>query len=298
MGETEMHITSQTPLISALFYWEKYLADLQRSKYTVKSFSGDIRLLADFFSPDKPVGSFTTQDLSRFLEWVQTGRGRGISCSPKSYARRVTTLKSFFRWLKQHGRIENDPAESLVQRTVISPIPEVLTQAEESKLEDSALTLSRAAHPDTRPQVMFLLLLETGIKKSECLNLTFNHIGFDPEIGNYIFVRYSSLRDRNKERKIPVSQKWLEVLEMYKAQYQPKDTVFPWSPRRLEYILEDLGKAAGLSKHVSFSMCRWTCALRDLEKGVESNAIRQKMGVSKIQWRELRLKLEKLVDNH
>jgi hypothetical protein len=29
----------------------------------------------------------------------------------------------------------------------------------------------------------------------------------------------------------------------------------------LEYLLEDIGKEAGLNKHLSFDMCRWTCAL-------------------------------------
>jgi integrase/recombinase XerD len=43
-------------------------------------------------------------------------------------------------------------------------------------------------------------------------------------------------------------------------------------------------------------MCRWTCALNDLKSGMESNKVRQKMGLSKIQWREVKLKLQKLGD--
>ena len=78
------------------------------------------------------------------------------------------------------------------------------------------------------------------------------------------------------------------------AQYQPGDQLFPWSQRRLEYLLEDLGEEAGLSKHLSFEMCRWTCALHDLQTGMEANKVRQKMGLSKIQWREVKLKLQKL----
>jgi integrase/recombinase XerD len=41
-------------------------------------------------------------------------------------------------------------------------------------------------------------------------------------------------------------------------------------------------------------MCRWTCALSDWTSGEDHNKIRQKLGVSKIQWRELRMKLEQL----
>ncbi|NJN79545.1 MAG: hypothetical protein HC797_03240 [Anaerolineales bacterium] len=59
-------------------------------------------------------------------------------------------------------------------------------------------------------------------------------------------------------------------------------------------MLEDIGEEAGLTKHLSFDMCRWTCALHDYQTGVEADKIRQKLGVSKIQWRELFIKLKQL----
>jgi integrase/recombinase XerD len=62
----------------------------------------------------------------------------------------------------------------------------------------------------------------------------------------------------------------------------------------LEYVLEDLGKDAGLTKRVSFSMCRWTSAVQDWKSGLEPNKIRQKLGVSEVQWRELSRKLHTL----
>jgi integrase/recombinase XerD len=62
----------------------------------------------------------------------------------------------------------------------------------------------------------------------------------------------------------------------------------------LEYILEDLGTDAGLTKRVSFSMCRWTCAAQDWLSGMEHNKIRQKLGISEVQWREVSRKLHTL----
>jgi integrase/recombinase XerD len=41
-------------------------------------------------------------------------------------------------------------------------------------------------------------------------------------------------------------------------------------------------------------MCRWNCALHDWRVGMERDAIRQKLGISKIQWREISLKLKEL----
>jgi len=273
--------------------WEIYLLDQGRSEYTVKSFRGDIRLLTKFLPADKTVGAITTTDLTHFIEWLESGRGRNIPCSPKSLARRVTTLKSFFRWLSEHGRIGFDPAEAILQHSVISPIPEILTVLETTQVEETARKLAQGENADQPPLALLELLLETGIKKSECLNLKLAHV-FNEASGNYIFVRYPDQKDRNKERKIAVTQEWMDIYQNYLAQYKPEDAVFPWSPRRLEYILEDIGKAAGIEKHLSFSMCRWNCALQDRRAGMDQDAIRQKLGISKIQWREINLKLKEL----
>ncbi|MEI7846752.1 MAG: hypothetical protein WCK35_13210, partial [Chloroflexota bacterium] len=54
---------------------------------------------------------------------------------------------------------------------------------------------------------------------------------------------------------------------------------------------------ANLTKHLSFDMCRWTYALTEYKFGEDTNKIRQNIGVSKIQWRELNLKLRKLSGN-
>jgi site-specific recombinase XerD len=121
-----------------------------------------------------------------------------------------------------------------------------------------------------------------------------NHIDLDNPGEPILFIRYTSPQHRYKERKIPISENWIQVYHEYQAQFPSSDRLFPWSQRRLEYLLEDLGREAGLDKHLSFDMCRWTCALSDQQAGMEANKIRQKLGVSKIQWREVKMKLEQL----
>jgi integrase/recombinase XerD len=91
-----------------------------------------------------------------------------------------------------------------------------------------------------------------------------------------------------------VSPEWVEAYQEYLVQFDPKDQVFPYSPRRLEYILEDLSREAGIEKHLSFDMCRWTCAINDYKSNMEKDTIRQKLGISKIQWREIGQKLVRL----
>jgi integrase/recombinase XerD len=289
---SESHITKDTGLQPALRSWELFLQDQGRSPYTIKAFMGDVALLASYLPADKAIGHITTDDLNRFVQWLQTGRN--IPCSPKSLSRRVTSIKAFFRWLAASGRIDGNPAETVLQQSVISPLPEVLTPEEMLTVVDAALKMRTVVKADARPYTLLALLLETGIKKGECLKLSINHIDLETPTGPILFVRYANPSNRFKERKLPLTADWITAYEEYLVQYHPSDQIFPWSPRRLEYILEDIGKAAGLSKHLSFDMCRWTCALNDWRGGMEADRIRQKLGVSKIQWREISLKLKQL----
>ncbi len=292
---TTAHITSQSLLSPTIKAWRIFLEDQGDSLHTVKAFTADLNLLASYLPPDRPIGQMNTGELNNFLDWMQ--KERGVPCSPKTLARRITSIKAFFRWLQKNGVILIDPAEKVLQRSVLSPVPEILTPAETLKVLEAADAHRRSAKPDARYYALVALLLETGIKKGECLALSPNHVDLEAPNGPILFVRYASPQHRYKERKIELTSDWIDAYQEYKAQYAPEDRLFPWSPRRLEYLLEDLSGEAGLSKHLSFDMCRWTCAVTDWDSGMEKEKIRQKLGISKIQWREVSMKLERLSAN-
>ena len=286
------HITASTSIMPAVNAYEMYLNDQGRSPYTVKAFLSDLRLMASFFPPDQALGNITLADLNRYFDWMQNERP--VPCSPKTLARRVTTTKSFFRWLHKNAILMIDPAEKVIQHSVMSPLPIVLTDDEVQAVMLAADRYRRKTKPDARPYALLYLLLTTGIKKSECLGIHLNHIDLTASTGPEIIIRYASTASRYKERKLPLAEDWLPAYEEYVSQYNPVDKLFPWSPRRLEYLLEDISNDAGLSKHLSFDMCRWTYASGDFKRGVEPDTVRQNLGVSKIQWRELHLKLRQL----
>lgn len=290
------HITEKSTLSPTIKAWRIYLEDQGNSPHTVKAFTADLRLLAAYLQPDRILGSITTTDLNSFLDWLQTGRG--VPCSPKTLSRRITSLKAFFRWLHKNSAILADPAEKVVQKTVISPLPEVLTKEEIQLVIDAADAHRHTSKPDARYYTLLTLLLNTGIKKGECLGLSPAHIDLEDPSNAMLFVRYANPQNRYKERKISLPEEWVEAYHEYDSQYQLGERLFPWSPRRLEYLLEDLSQEAGLKKHLSFDMCRWTCALTDWKSGIERDKIRQKLGVSKVQWREVSMKLESLASNY
>ncbi len=286
------HLSPQSPLMPAIKSWEMYLIDQGRTPNTVKAFISDIKILTEFLPPDRSLGAITTDDLNRYFEWMENERG--VPCSPKTLARRITSTKSFFRWLHQYGVLMIDPAEKVVNRSVMSPLPTVLTEEEMQAALQAAESHRFDPKADARHYTLLHLLLGSGIKKSECLGIHLNHIDLEAPDGPLVFIRYASPSNRYKERKISLPEDWIPSFKEYLAQYQPVDQLFPWSPRRLEYLLEDIGEEAGLDKHLSFDMCRWTCALMDYKAGMEPDRIRQKLGISKIQWREINLKLRKL----
>jgi integrase/recombinase XerD len=292
ISESSAHINARITLPPALQAWEIYLADQGNSPHTITAFLGDLRLLAAYLPPDRQVGEVNLADLNNFLRWMQ--HERDVPCSPKTLARRITSLKSFFRWLHEGGAIPSNPSEKVVQKSVRSPLPEVLTQDEIDRILETSQYYRTKPDPDFRSFLLFKLLIETGIKKGECLSLSPNHIQLDAPDSPIVFIRYASPKNRYKERKLLLSEEWIDAYHEYRTHHILMDRLFPWSARMLEYILEDLGKDAGIDKRVSFSMCRWTAAVLDWKSGIEPNKIRQKLGISEVQWREVSRKLHTL----
>ncbi len=289
-------LPSNASIQAALGVFEQYMRDEGFSINTIKAFASDIRLLGKYLGIGQAVGEIGQNNLEDFLKWLLYERG--VPCSNKSYARRVTTLKVFFGWLQKANVLPINPAANVVQISVRSPLPVVPKEAELAKAELAAQAIRRGNEqqkPDARPYLLLSLLLQTGIKKGEAMTMVPNHIDRTNPQEPMLFVRYANPRWRYKERKLPLQPEWLDVLDEYLAQYQPTDTLFTCTARNLEYILRDVGDEAGLDRGLlSFENLRWASALRDWHNDVEPDDIRQKLGLSKITWRETKSKLEKL----
>ena len=108
-------------------------------------------------------------------------------------------------------------------------------------------------------------------------------------------VRHASPRNTYRERDIPLDPEWLDVLEEYLAQYTPKEVIFDCTPRNLEYVLADVGVAAGIERFkLSFACLRWTSALQDYLRGMEPDLLREKQGLSRVSWYETFSKIQAL----
>ena len=261
------------------------------SDHTIKAFAGDLRLLQKYFGSSEVISKLGTKELNDYLTWLL--HYRGVPCSPKSYARRVTTLKSFFGWLTSIKILPRDPAAPIIHARAKAPLPLFLTDTQVEKFLNAAEEKLKADRPDPRPYLLAHLVLQTGIKKAECVGIALRDIdrsGKEPSI----LIRYINPHMQHKERKLVFAGELLPVLDQYIEKYQPKEYLFECTPRNLEYVLADVSELAGLADQVSFEMLRWTSALRDYRDGMDHDHLRKKLGLSKITWRETSEKLAKI----
>jgi site-specific recombinase XerD len=285
-------LDSNSTLTAATLAYHDYMLRQGFSEHTVKAFAGDLRLLQKYFSPDTPISMIGTKDLNEFLAWMLYVRD--VPCSPKSYARRVTTLKSFFGWLARAKIIPFDPAAAVIHQKVKTPLPSFLEDDQVEKLLDAAERKLTGPKPDPRPYLLVHLVLQTGVKKAECANIALRDIDRFSEEPT-VLIRYSNPRLQHKERRLPFSAELLPVLEQYLEKYQPEEYLFECTPRNLEYVLADISEIARLPQQTSFEMLRWTSAVRDFRDEMDHDQLRIKMGLSKVTWRDTAEKLAKLV---
>lgn len=282
-------ISKYTPIGATLEHFRKFLTREGKSQHTVKAFMGDMNLLTEYTDENTPIDKYTTSMLNDYLDWME--HRRGVSCSRKTYARRVTTLKVYFKWIKSLNAIKYDPALAVLQRSGPAPLSKVLTPDEVDAVLNVAQAQKKGDEPDYRPELLFRLLLQTGIKKSETGRLTLDD--FDRDSSSLI-IKHKA-KNIYKERRIPVESDIFDLIELYIPQYQPKDTLFTCTTRNLEYILTDLGRDAGVDFKLSFEVMRWTMAVRDWRRGEDEEAIREKMGLSQTSWYETSNKIKRLI---
>ncbi len=285
-------LTPQSSLRAAKSAFDVHMHHEGFTENTVKAFQSDLNIFTDFIGAWTAVGEISTQDLTRFTEWLTNDRD--APCSPKSLARRITTLKVFFGWLADDEILPRDPAAPVVHKPVSAPLPDILTDDQVERLLQTTEALRQAEDPDARPHLLVTLLLHTGIKKGECMGITMNHIDLSDPSQPILWIRYANPQRRHKERKLRLPAWWPTVLAEYRTQYQVKDALFPCTARNLEYVLSNVAESAGLRQGVSFEMLRWTCAVRDYKAGMKPKKLRQKLGLSKVTWRQTSQKIARL----
>jgi site-specific recombinase XerD len=287
-------LTAGSSLGAAMERFRDHMVQQEYAENTVKSFLGDLRILKRYLKSNPAIGEISTKNLQDFLHWLQHERGK--PCSPKSYARRLTTLKVFFAWLAGDGVLSSDPAAPLTHKPVQVPLPRILYDNQVEQVLAVTRQLAVGDKPDPRPHLLVTLLLHTGIKKQECMDIKLTHIDTSEPAGPIVHIRYDKPRMQYKERRLRLPAAWAQALTSYQKAYEPQEFLFPCTARNLEYVLADVAKLAGLPDGLSFEMLRWTCAVRDYKSRMDAERLRRKLGLSQMSWKETEPKIVRLAE--
>jgi len=284
-------VSKELPLSAAISGFHQHMIHKDFTENTISAFLNDLRILTRYLGENRPLSQIGTNELKDFMTYLR--HERGVPCKPKSYSRRMTTLKVFFAWLTEEGTIPSDPAAPLIHQRASTPLPQILYEGQVEKLLQATVELMHAEKPDARPHLLVTLLLQTGIKKSECMAIQLNDIDTSQPKAPVLYIRYSSLKMKHKERKLWLSTDFVPTLHQYLDGYEPQKQLFKCTARNLEYVLDNAARLAGIET-ISFEILRWTCALRDYKAKMPSDKLRQKLGLSRITWQEGSENLKKL----
>ena len=189
-----------------------------------------------------------------FVSQNPSPKGEGLSA--KTVSRKLTALGNYFQWLVNNDvlPVKANPMLEIANTRISSPLPEIL-------FEQECQTLLTTASADPRTYLLFLLLLETGIKLEELFALKVSHFDFSNKYSPEMVVKHTGKKEK-KSRKLKLPIEIIPVFNNYVDRYDVDDLLFPYTQRFLRYLITETAAKAGIKKKVSAQILRDTCKPR------------------------------------
>ncbi|MCX7785531.1 MAG: site-specific tyrosine recombinase XerD [candidate division WOR-3 bacterium] len=251
------------------------------SKQSSTYYTTDVRQFLQFLSPQLSIGKITESDIQNYLAVLYE-----LRLTPASIARKITSIKMFFRFLVSEGKITTDPSEYIELPKIKRRLPQVLTIEEINQL--LACTELSNDPNDLRARAIFETLYASGLRASELLSLRIDDISFTDS-----FIRVLGKGD--KERLVPLGKPAIKALKNYLnfgRKHFLKDKISPYvflnvrgkklSRMGLHKILKQYLKKAKIHKPVTPHIFRHTFATHLLEGGANLRAVQEMLGHANI----------------
>jgi integrase/recombinase XerD len=279
--------TSEKTVLHTITAYYAYLKDGGYSQYTPDDFTGDVEKFGVFLK-DKLIKDIATRDIQSWIALLKTPAPKGEGLTAKTISRKLTALSNYFTWLAQQGVIaaKANPMLDIADRGIAAPLPEVL-------FEDEARQLLATASSDPRTYLVFLLLLETGLKLEELFALKVSHFDFSDQYSPEVSIRHTGRKEK-KSRKLKLPLAIVPVFTDYVERYHVTDVLFPYTQRFIRYLISQTAQQAGIKKRVSAQILRDTCAVRQLKRGEAIERVLQRLGLSETTWEDAKEKYLKL----
>ena len=210
--------------------------------------------------------------LRRFLMYLHSR-----NLTKRSISRKISTLRSFFKFLIKENFIDKNPALLLLTPKIDKKLPVFLSEEEVKRLLEIPLDLKNWRQ--IRDRAIMELIYSTGMRAQEVVNLNYEDIDFISEV---IKVKGKG----RKERLVPVGRIALEWLRKYKnlCPYKDKKAVFlnirgrRISTRSLRNIIKQFLKKASLYKNISVHSLRHSFATHLLNRGADLRTVQELLG--------------------
>lgn len=288
-----MAVRSINDIEAVLASYDAYIM-LERglSENTRSSYRDDIDKLVKYLAEEgKLLSGVTLDDLQAFIADLHD-----LGIAPTSQARIISGIKSFFRYLKLEGYIDENPALLLESPRLGRHLPEVLTVDEIDAMESC---IDLGSPEGQRNLAIMETLYGCGLRVSELVNLDLSHLFLDE---GYIVVRGKG----SKERMVPISDVAMHHIRLYLEQradmdIKPGEENIVFLNRRgrrltrvmIFYIVKRLCELAGIRKEISPHTLRHSFATHLLEGGANLRAIQQMLGHESIATTEIYLHLDR-----
>jgi len=277
-----MDSSSKLDLPSAHAQFVNYLTDQKRAHATILAYGKDIDQLVRFLSDmgKKAVTEIEKVDLDGFLKKLSTD-----GYTPKSLSRKINSIKTFYRFLKNNNFISLNPAAEITHPKYEVKPPRILSKVEYRALRDSC-------KGDARTYAIVELFLQTGVRIGELANIKLSDIK-DHEL----VIR---ALEGHPQRVVPLNKAAKQALDDY-IKIRPKvknDAIFvtktgrPLLVRNIRTTIDRYFKLAGI-ENAKVNDLRHTFIAHHLMSGTPLTVISKLVGHKRLSTTEKYLDLVK-----
>lgn len=281
-------------------FYNYLLFDKNYSINTISSYINDLYNFLNFFNPngqEKDLYKLKETDIRNYIKSLKTN-----NISDRSIARKISTLKTYYKYLIITKKINNNPLEFIIIPKQKKTLPTVLSIEEILILLDIPLN----NHYDYRNKAMLELMYATGLRISELINLKLSNVDLELNL-------IKTIGKGNKERIIPIGDYATEYLKEYIYNHRLKfikkynsEYVFlnksgtNISRQMFFKIIQNLAKQKNIKTKFSPHTLRHSFATHMLEYGADLRTIQELLGHSNISTTQIytHLSTEKLRENY
>ena len=256
-----------------------YLRNIKRySEFTVENYARDLKSFKKYLDDDGEL-SYLNVDKYQIRDYISL-KMQNNSLKNRSLNRHLSSLRGFYSYLVDNKKIEANPFSVIRSLKVEKKLPSVLSESQIKELYQ--YKTSKDDLLDYRNQLMIRLILDSGLRLSELINLTLNNINFED---NMLLIRGKGNKDRFTFFTNETKEMFVYYLDTIRNKLINEDTniVFlsmqglPINKRTFEKMLLKV-KLRDSSINLHPHLLRHTFATRLLEEGADLRMVQELLG--------------------